>query len=290
MVSTPRTIAATPAPGRPASPIRTGIRSVERAIELLQALNRQPVSTIDDLYRRTAIPKATIARLLRTFEAKGLVGQSARFGAYYLAAGVASLNCGYVHGPRVIEVATPLCDELTREIKWPTTLALFDIDAMVVRYSTIPQSPLSLLHSSINLRRSMVGRALGRAYLAFCSAEEQELILGVVRQSGRDEDRLAHDPENLKRILEATRARGYALRDLEFSKQSCTMAIPVRQGDATVATLGLTWFSSVLTPEQAVERYLAKLQATADRISATLGGSECKTPVNTEFPGVSGSV
>lgn len=273
MTAAKRTSATSPGSGVPATRPQAGIRSVERAIELLQALNRQPVSTIDDLYRRTAIPKATIARLLRTFEAKGLVAQSVRFGAYYLAAGVSSLNCGYVHGPRIIEVAAPLCDELTRENKWPTTLALFDVDAMVVRYSTIPQSPLSLLHSSINLRRSMVGRALGRAYLAFCSPEEREVILSVVRQSGREEDRLAHAPQELDRILELTRMRGYALRDPEYSKQSCTMAIPVRQGDATVATLGLTWFSSVLTPEQAVERYLERLRTTADRISAILNGS-----------------
>jgi len=250
----------------------TGIRSVERAIEVLQALNRQAVSSIDDLYRHTKIPKPTIARLLRTFEAKGLVAQSSRFGAYYLTSGIMSLHCGYNHQPQVIEVATPQCDALTREFKWPTTLALFDIDAMVVRYSTIPHSPLSLLHSSINLRRSMVGRALGRAYLAFCSAEEREIILDVVRQSGREEDRLAHDPIALQAILDQTRTCGYALRDPAFSGQSCTLAIPVIHGDMIAATLGLTWFSSVMNAEEAAARYLGPLQATANEISAKLHG------------------
>lgn len=256
------------APDDPRPP--AGIRSVERAIEVLQALNRQAVSSIDDLYRRTGIPKPTIARMLRTFEAKGLVAQSSRFGAYYLTSGIMSLHCGYSHQPQVIEVATPLCDALTREFKWPTTLALFDVDAMVVRYSTIPQSPLSLLHSSINLRRSMVGRALGRAYLAFCGAKERQLILDVVRQSGREEDRLAHDPAALERILTQTRELGYAFRDPAFSEQSCTLAIPVIHGNMIVATLGLTWFSSIMTRTQAAERYLARLQATADAISARL--------------------
>ncbi|VCU68568.1 Transcriptional regulator KdgR [Pigmentiphaga humi] len=250
---------------------RAGIRSVERAIELLQALNRQAVSSIDDLYRRTGIPKPTIARLLRTFEAKGLVAQSARFGAYYLASGMASLYCGYNHQPQVIEVARPVCDALTREFKWPVTLALLDVDAMVVRYSTIPQSPLSLLHSSINLRRSLVERALGLAYLAFCDAQEREFILDVVRRSGREEDALAHDRDGLEQLLAATRRQGYALRIPELSEQSCTMAIPVCHRGRIAATLGLTWFSSVMTPAEAVDRYLARLTASANQIASGLG-------------------
>ena len=256
-----------PFPDEPDERARGGIRSVERAIELLQALNRQSVSSIDDLHRRTGIPKSTIARLLRTFEAKGLVAQSVRFGAYYLASGVASLCCGYNHQPQVIEVATPVCDALTREFKWPVTLALLDVDAMVVRYSTIPQSPLSLLHSSINLRRSLVGRALGLAYLAFCDPQERAFILDVVRRTGREEDVLAHDPEGLERLLEETRRQGYALRVPELSQQSCTLAIPVFHRGGVAATLGLTWFSSVMTSAEAVDRYLARLVESASLVA-----------------------
>ena len=94
--------------------------------------------------------------------------------------------------PRVVEIAAPLVRKLTEEIKWPIAVAMLDVDALVVRYSTIPYSPLSLLHSSINMRLSLVSRALGRAYLAFCSSE-QEMLLEVVRQSHHPEDRLAQD-------------------------------------------------------------------------------------------------
>lgn len=250
------------------------IRSVTRAIELLQALNQQSVSTVDDLHRRTRIPKATIARLLRTFESKGLVAQSSRFGAYYLASGIASLHSGYTGKSQAIEHAIPLCDALTRKVKWPVTLALFDVDAMVVRYSTIAQSPLSLLHSSINLRRSMVGRALGRAYLAFCGREEQQFIIESLRASPLNEDHLVHDLPALREILRGTRKQGYALRDPAFSDRSCTMAIPVFQRKKVVATLGLTWFSSIMCPEVAVGRYLEPLRETAGQISDRLGQLE----------------
>ncbi len=248
----------------------TGVRSVERAIDLLQALNQQAVSTIDDLCRRTGLPKATIARLLRTFESRGLVAQSTRFGAYHLASGISSLTSGYDRKPQAIEAAIPVCDALTRHVKWPITLALFDVDAMVVRYSTIAQSPLSLLHSSINLRRSLVGRALGRAYLAFCSQQEREFILASLKESTSEEDRLIHDLPTLLEILKRTRKQGYALRDPEFSSRSCTLAIPVMHDARIVATLGLSWFSSVMQPDEAVRRYLAELRGAARQIAGGL--------------------
>ena len=258
-------------------PPPAGVRSVERAIDLLQALNQQAVSTIDDLCHRTGLPKSTITRLLRTFESRGLVAQTARFGAYHLASGVMSLASGYNRKPQAVEVAIPVCDALTRQVKWPVTLALFDIDAMVVRYSTIPQSPLSLLHSSINLRRSMVGRALGRAYLAFCPKEEREFILASLKDSTREEDRLIHDLPALRDLLNRTRKQGYALRDPEYSGRSCTLAIPVRRDAHVVATLGLSWFSSVMQPDEAVRRYLPELREAARRITAGLASMDRET-------------
>ena len=52
------------------------IRSVERAIDVLQALNRRPISTLGDLHCETGLPKPSIVRLLRTLEAKGLAARS----------------------------------------------------------------------------------------------------------------------------------------------------------------------------------------------------------------------
>ena len=43
--------------------------------------------------------------------------------------------------------------------------AVLENNAMVVRYSTIPLSPLAMRHSTINVRLSLVSRAIGRAYL-----------------------------------------------------------------------------------------------------------------------------
>ena len=109
-----------------------------RAIELLQVLNRQPVSTIDFLHEQTRIPKPSIVRMMQTLEGCGLVKHAPQHGAYYLTSGVQSLSYGYHSEPVIVEAAVPLLNALTLRIKWPLAIATLEDFSMVVRYSTIP--------------------------------------------------------------------------------------------------------------------------------------------------------
>jgi len=246
------------------------IRSVERAIDLLQALNRRACSTLHDLHRDTGLPKPSIVRLLRTLEAKGLVAQSASYGSYHLRGHVQSLSCGFHHDPMIVEVADRMMVEFTRREGWPLTLALFDRDAMVVRASTIPHTSLSLLHSSLNMRLSMVSRALGRCYLAHCPPQERRIIVEIVRRTGREEDALAHHEGELEDALNAVRQQGYAVRDPGTEPRSSTLAVPIMDGDRVAATLGLTWISVAMSRDRAVETYYRQLAEMAGRVSAAM--------------------
>lgn len=246
------------------------IRSVTRAIELLQALNRQPVSTVDDLHVQTGLPKPSIVRLLRTFVVKGLVCHAPQHGAYYLTSQVRSLSVGYHSEPRIVEAAAPLLDAMTRRVKWPMAIAVPDNNAVIIRYSTVPISPLSLLHSSINMRLSLVTRALGRAFLAFCDDDEREHILNALRASRDPEDSPAQNPDEIQAVLATIRASGYATRHPGFRPVSNTVAVPVFDGQRVVATVGLTFISSALKPEQAVKDHLGEIKDIAVRISNRL--------------------
>jgi IclR family mhp operon transcriptional activator len=246
------------------------VRAVERAIGLLQCLNRQPVSTLDQLHRQTALPKPTLVRLLQTLAAQGLVRPAPQPGAYVLTSAVRTLSCGYHGEPRVIEAAAPVADAFTARHKWPVAVAVPDVDAVVVRYSTIDQSPLSLLHSSINLRLSLLSRALGRAYLAFCSTEEREALLRQVACSPQDEDRAAGEAAQLQAMLEETRARGYALRHPGVRPVSNTFAVPLYEHGRVVASMGVTWFSSTMPVSEAVATLGPPLREAAREVSARL--------------------
>lgn len=246
------------------------VRSIERVIDLLQCLNRQPISTLDILHKQTGLPKSSLVRLLQTLVARGLVNHAPQHGAYYLTSAVRTLSSGYHSEPRIIEAAAPIADALTTKFKWPVSIAVFDTDAVVVRYSTIAQSPLSMLHSSINLRLSMVSRSLGRAHLAFCDADEQKLLLKLLQKSRDPDDQPAQDTATVQTMLDETRKRGYALRKPEASTASNTIAVPIFECGRVIATLGMTWFASALSQEEVVARILPHLLTSSQKISARL--------------------
>jgi IclR family mhp operon transcriptional activator len=145
-----------------------------------------------------------------------------------------------------------------------------DGDAMVVRYSTIPHSPLSFFHSTINMRLSLLTQALGRAYLAFCEPPEQAALIELLARPHGQADETALDEAAIRAMLAEVRERGYALRDPRVRPESSTLAVPVFEPPRVAATLGLTWFSSALTVPQAVERFLPPLRQASAEITAAL--------------------
>lgn len=247
------------------------VNVVLRALQILRALNRQPVSSVDAIHKHTAIPKSTIVRLLQTLEADGLVRRAPQYGAYHLTSEVTALTSGYHSEPRIVEAAAAPAEALTQELKWPVAVAVHDGDAMVVRYSTIPHSPLSFFHSTINMRLSLVTQALGRAFLAFCGPTEQDALIDLlVRSSGEP---IAGQEASIRHMLAQVRERGYALRDPRVRPESSTIAVPIVEDTRVVATIGLTWFSSALDAEQAVARFLPPLQEASAEISRQLAAT-----------------
>jgi IclR family transcriptional regulator, mhp operon transcriptional activator len=250
------------------------VNSVVRALDLLEALNRRPISTIDELYGQTGIPKPSIVRLLQTLEGRGLVRHAKQHGAYFLTSQIRSLSSGYHSEPRLIEASAGLLDDLTRKIKWPLAIAVPESDAVVIRYSTVSLSPLSLHHSTLGMRLSFVSRALGRAYLAFCDTAEREALIKLIRKSQMPEDAPAHNDSTLRAILHETYTRGLATRDPQVRTVSNTLAVPVYENSRVVASVGLTFFSSAMEPTEAIKKFrseLVNLSASITRRLDTLG-------------------
>src|SRR5690606_916705 len=79
------------------------VRSVERALAVLQAMNRRPVSSVDYLHKATKLPKPTLVRLLHTMVKAGYITNDARQAGYHLTSLVTSLSCGFHGDPLVVQ-------------------------------------------------------------------------------------------------------------------------------------------------------------------------------------------
>lgn len=243
---------------------------VGRSILLLRVLNRHPKSTIDVLHGETGLAKSTISRMLQAFQDEGIV-RRAQYGVYYLTSAITELASGYQGEPKVVEAAKAIADQLTEEILWPISIGVqLGPAAMSVCYTTSPASPLSFQHSQAGMQLSLISHAMGRAYLAFCPLNKRNALIDAVRRMSREDDLLAGDRAHINEILSDVRQKGYALRDPRLRPESQSLAVPILERRVAVGSVGLTWFSSTMTTDEAVHRYFPLLRTTATRISQEL--------------------
>ena len=167
------------------------VEAASRTLLLLEELNRHRVASIDRLHKATGLPKSTVVRLMKSLCAMGYAANDRRQGGYAVASRVKSLSNGFHGDPLVVEAARPWALAFTRQYHWPIAIAVLDRSSVVVRFSTIPDSPVSPFHGTLNMHLSLLGRALGRAYLAFCPISERSMLLDMLTRSQEREDRLA---------------------------------------------------------------------------------------------------
>jgi IclR family mhp operon transcriptional activator len=248
------------------------IRSIERCLNVLLELNQQPINTIAQLHARTGLPKPTLVRILKTLEEAGYVENDSRQGGYQVTAMVTSLSSGYHKSPLVVEAGRAWAMAITRKYKWPIAIALPDFDRIIVRFSTVPDSPVSPFHSTVNRRLQLLTRGLGLAYIAFIENEEFELILDALMKSNDPEDALSHHPEKLRRLLAQIRTAGYATRSsMVEPRNSNTIAVPIISEGRVLASLGLTYFTSAFSSEQeACARFVPILKSASVAITDDL--------------------
>ena len=251
------------------------VEAVVRALALLAELNRHKVGSVASLHQATGLPKPTIVRLLETLIARGYVVNDARQGGYQVTSLVQSLSCGFHSDPLVIEAGRPWLIEFTRRHKWPVSIALLDHDAVVVRFSTIPDSPVSPFHATINMRLRLLTRALGRAYLAFCPEDERDFILEILSRSKHAEDQAARRRKDVLRVLASIRSAGYATRPPRIEPlNSSTIAVPIMRGEQVLATVGMTYFRSALPAPGAIDRFVLPIQQLAANVARTVAQLE----------------
>lgn len=247
------------------------VRSVERALAVLQAMNRRPVSSVDYLHKTTKLPKPTLVRLLHTMVKAGYITNDARQAGYQLTSLVTSLSCGFHGDPLVVQAGQAWAVNLTRQLKWPVGIAVFDEDAVVIRYSTVADSPMSPFHATINMRLSLFSRALGRAYLAYCSEEQLEAIVARCAASDDPENALARDPVALREMIEHVRRAGYAIRDRRVEpRNSNTIAMPIMVGGEVRASIGITYFTAAIRSRAALQQCIDALRVTTENIAVEI--------------------
>jgi IclR family transcriptional regulator, mhp operon transcriptional activator len=255
------------------------IKSLERGLRVLQALQMKPDSRLHDLYLLTRISKPSLLRILHTLELSGVVTRRLADGRYRIGSSLTRGGSRRDQRDRIAEAAAPVLERLCRHVSWPSDLMVPAGDHMEIRETTRTRSPFLLEQERIGLPVNWLMSAVGRAYLAFCSRSERERIVELLRPSRNPEDRLARDPKRLDRILAETRERGYGTRDEghvggyyggpPHADGLAAIAVPLLDKGRVLGAINMLWLRPAYTTQAFAARHLPELEAAAGEIVAS---------------------
>jgi IclR family mhp operon transcriptional activator len=257
------------------------IRSLERGLNVLQAMQEHPISSLHDIYRQTRISKPSLLRIPRTLEESGVVSRRLADGRYRISTNVSHLTRKRDHYDHVAEAAAPVLDRLCQKVAWPSDLMVPAGDHMEIRESSRVRTPFAIyfMQDRIGTPVNRILSAVGTAYLAHCPENEREKILALLRRSDELENRLARDSRRVDRILAETRARGYGTRDATFDggaygRQSpdglAGVAVPLAGRGRVHGVINIVWAKSAKGIDDMIRDHLDHLQAAASEIVASL--------------------
>jgi len=181
---------------------------------------------------------------------------------------VLSLSSGYGNEAWLMQASVPVARKITRDVKWPVAIGIFDYNAIVVQYSTRPYSEFVLQGSTVNKRFKLFKSAMGQAFLSFCEKEQRDEILEALRNDELQEDLILQDELKIKNFISEVRLRGYGLR-IGKRGESTHMALPIKYNKEVIGVIGLSIFSSCFNDTIAAE-YLELLKKSSLEIVESL--------------------
>lgn len=206
------------------------VQSVERAIDLLEALARGPAG-ISDLGAATGLPKSTVSRLLATLEGRGVVARMPDDARYRLGDAVGELAGAVTPSRNLVGVARPHLVRLTEDIGEATGLSV--ADGYDVHYLDQVESPNPVqVRDWTGSRIPLHVVPSGMVLLAHWPAEARQLYL--TRPLERFTEATVTDPAALDGRLAAVRREGWAWGREEFAAGINSVAAPVRDDTGAV--------------------------------------------------------
>jgi IclR family acetate operon transcriptional repressor len=254
----------------PSAVVRGGVQSVDRALDLLEALasSGQPLG-VSELAGLTSLPEGTAHRLLRALLDRGYVRQTPDR-KYALGSSVLRLRDA---GHRTL--ATAAGPALTRlmEISGETAnLAVLEGD-LAVYVAQVPSGRALRMFAEVGRQVHVHCTAVGKALVADLPAAQVRAMLVRAGMPARTPATIT-DPDELLAELERVRRQGFAVDDGEEETGVRCLAVQVHDGSRVVAAISVSGPAERLLPDD-VPRLAAQLRPVADRLGRQLavGGS-----------------
>jgi IclR family mhp operon transcriptional activator len=247
------------------------LKSLKRGLGVLMMLGAHRTMSISEVARRLDLPRTTAERVMVTLERERFIARTAGSKRYALAARVMTLAAGYSAEDRLIEVATPLLFQTTREIGWPLAIAVDVGERMSVRVTSDPATSLGLHKRHVGSEIAMAGSSSGIVHLAFLEEAEREVKIALLQHSDDPAQALARDRKALDSYLRDARRDGFSIGPDLGSERAAS--VPVFENGRARAILLMMYMARGLSTSVLASRFVPQLNGLAREIEIQAFGA-----------------
>lgn len=246
------------------------IRSVAKAVRLLEALSKEPGAFgVSDLARQVDMDKSSVSRMLRTLEQAGFVAQESASQRYSLGLALVALGQKALRRLDLRDAARPALDGLAARTGECAHLAILTAGRAFYLDQATPERGVSV-DAPVGTLAPLYCTALGKVLLAFQPPESATALVAKLDFEPFTR-RTITDATTLATHLAQVRRQGVAYDDEEFSIGVRCIAAPVFRHDGTIAgAVGISGPSPRMTDDR-LREWSGVVAAEAAAVSRRLG-------------------
>ncbi|UPG73760.1 helix-turn-helix domain-containing protein [Roseomonas gilardii subsp. gilardii] len=244
------------------------VRALSRGLAVLRVLEAGPPLSLDALNRATGLAKPTLLRLLRTLEEEGFAHRRLADGLWRATTPTATAEDR--HRARLLAAAAPVLRALCQDVRWPSDIGLFRQGGMEIVESSRLLSPFGFEAVPQGLRVPMATSGLGRAWLAWSTAEAR-----AAWQDQAPPPPWGASPEETARGIRETLEDGYGHRTSSHIRRGnprragdMGIAVPIGTGPALLGCINIVWHSTAMDRPRFVRQHLPRLRDAAAELAA----------------------
>jgi len=239
------------------------VRAVDRAIDILQAVSRQPDGVkIAELEKQTGIARPTLYRLVRTLERRQLLRPCSDPTQYALDIGIVALAQPWMRSIDLLSRAEEALVSLAAQVEETVALCLHYGNTRVYVREIVSKHPLKYSRG-LGVTESLVRGAGGLAILAF---EDEKFISKQLAAVD------AKERSRLRTEIAAIRKQGFAVSKGQIMEGATAIAAPIFDGaNRVIGSVGIYGPSTRLKREN-IPGISAALLTCVERIAMGVSG------------------
>jgi IclR family acetate operon transcriptional repressor len=251
-----------------ATETRPAVQSVDRALTILEILEREGWMGVTTLARELGIHKSTAFRLLATLEQRGIVEQHVETQKYRLGFALVRLASAVRAGLDLTRSARPVCEWLSEQTGETVNIAVLE-GGEVVNIDQVNLSSSVVSVDWLGRRTGLHSTSTGKVFLAHLPERVREEILDS--NLAPMTPKTITDPDVLRAQLAEIRTLGWSATDEELELGLNAVAAPIHGADgAVLATVCVSGPKFRLTPQRLPDVGHLAVDA-AQQISRRLG-------------------